>query len=331
LPVSLSTIDAHSSGDPLRLIVSGFPAPKGRSMRDKRDWVAGHADDLRQILLLEPRGHADMRGAVLTEPVAPGSHAGILFLDADGYPPMSGHAIVAATTIALDRGLIAPGGDGCTIVFDTPAGVVRARAVSGAGQTESVSFENVPSFVLHGGIGVRTATRMLRADIAFGGAFYAIVDSEAAGVGVDAPHASDLRRAAIEIIRAVESTHHIVHPLDPSLIGVHGVIFTGPASDGQADLRSATVSAGGRLSRSPSGTGTSAVMAVLDAMGLLDTAARFAHESIIGTRFTGRISSRTSVGEYAAIVPEITGSAWVTGEHTFVANDADPLRTGFRI
>src|SRR6266850_2281468 len=152
LMVRVKTIDAHAAGEPLRLIVDGFPAPRGKTMLEKRDWVKRHADHLRRALMLEPRGHADMYGAILTEPVSPGSHAGVLFMHNEGYSTMCGHGIVAVTTIALERGLIMPGPDGATIVYDSPAGTIRARANLSDSRVHTVSFVNVPSFVLHGGL-----------------------------------------------------------------------------------------------------------------------------------------------------------------------------------
>jgi proline racemase len=302
-------------------------------MLEKREWATRHADDLRRAIVLEPRGHADMCGAVLTEPCSPGAHAGLLFFQTSGFTTMSGHGVLAATAIALERRLVMPGGDGSTIVFDTPAGIVRARAgkAGGAGQAGDVAFTNVPSFVLHGGLPVAIGPRPLRADVAYGGAFYAIVDSEAAGLAIDGEHAPELRRLGVEIARTLERTHVIAHPLEPSITGIHGTIFTGPSHDGAADLRNATVYSDGSIDRSPCGAGTSAVMAVIDAMGLLGDDRPFVHESIIGTRVSGRVARRSAVGDYPAIVTEIEGSAWITGEHTFVVDERDPLREGFRI
>ena len=331
----VQTIDAHAAGEPLRLIVDGFPAPRGKTMLDKREWVRRHADHLRRALMLEPRGHADMYGAVLTEPVEPGSHAGVLFMHNEGYSTMCGHGVIAVTTIALERGLLVPGGDGRSVVYDAPAGTIRARATFGSSESglrvESVAFVNVPSFVLHGGLSVKLATRHVRADVAFGGAFYAIVDSEAVGLPIDAAHLAELRRVGMEIKHAIEAQHTIAHPREPGLCGIYGTIFTGPPSDDRADLRNVTIFAEAEVDRSPCGTGTAAVMAVIDAMGLLDGERPFVHESLIGTRFNGRVASRTIVGEYPAIVPEIEGSAWITGEHPFLVDDDDPLKAGFRL
>jgi proline racemase len=350
--LTLKTIDAHAAGEPLRLIVDGFPSPRGKTMLEKREWVRRHADHLRRALMLEPRGHADMYGAILTEPVLPGSHAGVLFMHNEGYSTMCGHGVIAVTTIALERGLLVPGGDGTAVVYDSPAGTIRASAklragrpgqagpVGKAGQTgqteqagrvDSVAFVNVPSFVLHGGLTVKLASRQIRADVAFGGAFYAIVDSEAVGLPIDAAHLPDLRRAGMEIKDAIESVHDIAHPLEPGLKGIYGTIFTGPPSDERADLRNVTIFADAEVDRSPCGTGTAAVMAVIDAMGLLSGDKPFVHESLIGTTFTGRVSARTVVGELEAIVPEIEGAAWITGEHTFLMDNDDPLKDGFRI
>jgi proline racemase len=353
--VILKTIDAHVGGEPLRLIVDGFPAPRGKSLADKRDWAARHAEYLRRVLMLEPRGHRDMCGAVLTEPTSPGSHAGVLFMHDDGFSSMCGHGIVGVTTIALERGIIVPGGDGQSLSFDTPAGTVRATAHWGLGgqegqegqdgpfdsaqgrqegerrKVERVAFLNVPSFVMHGGIEVVAGTRRVRADIAFGGAFYAIVDAESVGVPLDAAHVPELRRFGIEIKHALERTLSIAHPLEPRVAGIHGTIFTGPPRDSSADLRNVTVFGNGSLDRSPSGTGTAAVMTVIDAMGLLDDQRPFVHESLTGTTFAGRVAGRTMVGEYSAILPEIQGSAWITGEHTFLVDPDDPLGMGFTL
>ena len=329
--LSLNTIDAHAAGEPLRLIVGGFPSPRGKTMLEKRDWLVRHADHLRRALMLEPRGHADMYGALLTEPVAPGSHAGVLFMHNQGYSTMCGHGIIAVTTIVLERGLLMPGGDGCSIVYDAPAGAIRARAAFDGSRVRAVAFQNVPSFVLHGGLEVKLSNRRVRVDVAFGGAFYAIVDSESVGLPIDAAHLPDLRRIGMEIKMAAEAQQAIVHPLEPGLRGIYGTIFTGPPRDEHADLRNVTVFADAEVDRSPCGTGTAAVMAVIDAMGLLAEDRAFQHESLIGTRFAGRVRSRTLVGEHQAIVPEIEGSAWITGEHTFLIDDGDPLKDGFRL
>jgi trans-L-3-hydroxyproline dehydratase len=330
----IHTIDAHTAGEPLRLIVDGFPTIEGRTILEKRAWLGEHHDDLRTALMLEPRGHADMYGAVLTEPEHASSDAGVLFMHNQGYSTMCGHGVIAVVTIALQEGLLVPREEG-RVVLDSPAGTIHASAqvepLDGAPRVRRVGFTNVPSFVLYGGLPVRFGARTLLADVAFGGAFYAIVDSEAVGIPILPERLDDLRRAGMEVKRQVEAAVKVVHPEQPLLDGVYGTIFTGPAHTPNADLRNVTIFADAEVDRSPCGTGTCAVMAVLAVMGLLDDSRTFTHESIIGTQFTGRIERETVVGELPAIVPYLEGEAFITGRHSFVIDPADPLRQGFRI
>ena len=334
----LKTIDAHVAGEPLRLIVDGAPRPSGKTMAQKRDWMKRHADQVRRAVVLEPRGHRDMCAAMLTEPVAPGSDAGVVFLQNDGYPVLSGHGVIAVATIAIESGLLfsrqVPGPES-RIVFDTPAGTVHARArLQSRGErdrVDSVVFTNVPAFVLSGGHAVRLGSREVRVDIAFGGMFYAIADTEAIGIPLTGSRLPELRRLGVEIRAAINSAGAIAHPVDESLSGVAAVIFTGPPQDPEAHLRNVTVFGDGAIDRSPCATGTSAVMAVLDAMGLLEEDQAFVHESVIGTLHRGRVARRTQVGDFPAIVTEIEGTAWITGEHTFYVDDDDALKEGFQL
>jgi proline racemase len=239
---------------------------------------------------------------------------------------------VAAATIALERGLIVA--EGHTLTFDTIAGTVHAHArVQTHGdvrRVDSVAVTNVPSFVVSPGHAVRFGTRDLRVDVAYGGLFYAIVDTEAIGIPLDQSRLPELRRLGMDI-RASLRNGGFTHPVDTSLTGVGGVVFTGQPHDPEAHLRNVTVFAAGAVNRWPSGTGTSAVMAVLDAMGLLPDDETFVHESLIGSLCRGRIVRRTQVGEVSAIVPQFEGSAWITGEHMFSVDEDDPLREGFRV
>jgi proline racemase len=329
---TIRTIDAHAGGEPLRLVVDGVPAPEGATMLEKRAWAVKRLDHFRRALMLEPRGHADMYGALLTEPVTDDGHAGILFMHNEGWSTMCGHGIVAVTTMAIDRRLITASSD--EIRYDTPAGRVVAhanRTNDAHGQrVNSVSFVNVPSFVFEAGLPVTAGGRTLRVDIAFGGAFYAIVDAESAGLAILPARLAELRSLGMSIAREVERIRRVVHPIDEGLNGIYGTIFTGPPQ-GEADLRNVTVFADAEVDRSPCGTGTAAVMAVLAEMGVLMDDAPFVHESIVGTTFTGRVVGRKRVGEREAIVPSIEGSAWVTGEHAFHIDGDDPLKAGFRI
>src|SRR5687767_14008081 len=197
----IRSIDAHAAGEPLRLIVEGLRSPEGDTKLDKRAWAQKHLDHLRRSIMLEPRGHADMYGALLTEPVTPGAHAGVLFMHNEGWSTMCGHGIIAVTTIAIERDLIWPGGP--ALVLDSPAGPVAATATTTAMGDErrvtSVSFRHVPSFVLEAAIPVKLGARTILVDVAFGGAFYAVVDAESAGVAVDAAKLPELRRLGTEV------------------------------------------------------------------------------------------------------------------------------------
>ena len=335
----IQTIDAHTAGEPLRLIVSGFPSVEGKTILEQREFVRSEYDHLRRALMLEPRGHTDMYGALLTPPEREGSHAGVLFMHNEGFSTMCGHGVIAVCTMAVERNLIVvpQESDGSVrINLDSPAGLIEAVAhtASAAGpavRVTHVGFRNVPSFVLHPSLPIRVGNREVRVDVSFGGAFYAIVDSESVGIPIVPERLADLRRVGMEIKHAVEKAVKVEHPLEPELKGIYGTIFTGQPLDPFADLRNVTIFADAEVDRSPCGTGTAAVMAVLAAMGILGPEQQFTHESIIGTKFRGRVVGETSIGELTAIVPEIEGSAHITGEHTFIIDDHDPLRHGFRI
>jgi len=295
-------------------------------MAEKRDWMARHGDWVRRATLLEPRGHLDLSGALLTEPASPGAHAGVLAMDGAGFPTAAGSGIAAVVTIALERGLLHPGGDGMSVVLDTVAGIVRATVRFDGSQVVTVSLAQVPSFVLHAGMALKLGSRPVRVDVVFAGAFYAVVDSESAGVGVAVKFIPELRRTGLAIRRELQP-RTFAHPEQPAFKGIEGVIFTAPPEH-DADLRSATVSAAGAVDRSPGEGATSAILAVLSAMGVLDLGSPFVHESISGSRFIGRIRERTTIAAYDAIVSEVEAAAWITGEHVLLLDDSDPLREG---
>jgi proline racemase len=332
----IKAIDAHVGGQALRLVVEGVPRPHGRTVLQQRDWLKRNADGLRRAIVLPPRGHADLVAALLTEPISPHAHAGLLLMDATGYPSMSGHGVIAATTIAVERALIfsrdfdaieAP------LTLDTPAGTVRARARliahGDAQRVDAVTMTNVPVFVYAASQAVKVGTRHLRVDIAFGGVFYAIVDTEATGIPLVPARLPELRRLGMDICGSLDVVPQ--HPADARLAGISGVIFTGPSQDPEAHLRNVTVSSGGAVDLSASATATSAVMAVLDAMGLLPEGQPFVHEGLSGSLLRGRVTGRSQVGDTVAVVTEIEGSAWITGEHTLLLDEDDPFREGWSL
>jgi proline racemase len=327
----IKTIDAEVAGEAVRLIVEGAPSVPGRTMAEKRNWLSKHGEGVRRLLMLEPRGHAGMHGAMLTEPVSPASHAGLLSMHAAGFPIVSGESMIAAATVALEHKLIG-GADG-ELLIDTPAGLFRARptlratglsaearsakADASASRVTSVTMTGVPSFVHSAGLPVSVGTRAIAVDIAFGGEFYAIADSEAIGIPIEMANAAALIRMGRDIKDAVESAVQVRHPIDSTLKGIQGTIFTAAPRTG-ADLRSATVLDGEVLRRSPGATGSAALMAVLDAMGVLPEGHAFIHEGVLGTSLIGHAASRSQIGEFDAVVPVIEGSASITGFHEFV-------------
>lgn len=316
------TIDAHTGGEPLRLIVDGWPEPQGKTILEKREYAKRKQDHLRRVLMFEPRGHADMYGALLTKPERADSDTGVLFMHNEGYSLMCGHGIIALTKILIERKVI----PGPAITYDAPAGQIKAHYKDG-----KVSFLNVPSFVLAAGIPATVAGRTMNVDVAFGGAFYAIVDAEAAGLAVLPSRLNELKAMGDAISRAVEKEIKVIHPTEPGLAGIYGTIFTGPPDAEGADLKNVTIFADREVDRSPCGTGTCAVLAVLDAMGLANPDRPFVHESIVGSTFSARVASRTTVGDIPAIIPELTGTASITGDHTFIVEKDDLFPKGFHL
>jgi trans-L-3-hydroxyproline dehydratase len=326
-----TTIDAHAGGEPLRLITSGVPELPGATILERRQFMAEHHDDIRRTLLFEPRGHADMYGAVLTPPVSDEADFGVIFLTNEGYSSMCGHGVVALTTILLERGMVERQDALTEIIFDSPAGLIRASATVDGGRVHSVAFRNVPAFRLAQNLQIVTQRGTVNADVAFGGAFYAIVDAAELGLEVVPEHVDELRRVGMEIKRAVDLQLEVVHPDEPKLHGMYGAIISeGPRTSG-GNGRNVTVYAEGAIDRSPCGTGTSAKLACLYADGALAQNAPYVHESIISTTFTGRVLAETTVGGLPAVVTEIAGRGHLTGLHQFIVDPADPTRQGFLV
>lgn len=335
----ITTIDAHTGGEPFRVITGGYPELPGETILERRRYAREHLDHLRTMLMWEPRGHADMYGCIVTLPVTPGADIGVLFMHNEGYSTMCGHGIIAIAKVALETGLLpmqAPGtagfgGEGERVVrIDTPAGLVTAHARISGGEVTSVAFHNVPSFVL--ALDERVDVPGLgevRYDIAFGGAFYAYVRAEDLGLTL----APDEFRAIIDkgmaVKRAVMASRPIPHPFEEDLSFLYGTIIVGPSLGEGAGSRNVCVFAEGEVDRCPTGTGVSGRLALHHARGEIGVGEDMIVESIIGTRFRGRAVATTSFGPYPAVIPEIEGSAHITGRHEFLVDPADPLRDGF--
>lgn len=327
----MKSLEYHVAGQPVRVIVDGVPSPQGRTQSAKAAWFARHADRYRRGIVLPPRGHADMSAVLFTEPSSASAHAGLLFLDAAGCPRFAMHGVMAAATAAVAHGLVSTGdgGAGATeLVLDTPAGAVTAFAVVPGGSAGHVRVRGVPAFVHAAGVPVTLPGRTVPVDLAFSGEFYALVDAESAGVPLDEAHVPELRRLGRAVCDLVNQAVAVAHPDDRTIAGVAGALFTGPSRDDRAHLRTALVSEHGALDCSPGGSATAAVMAVLEAMGLLGDTPSFTHEGLNGARLTGSVASRTQVGDLPALVVEVEAPAWPTAESTWILDHEDPFHKG---
>jgi len=328
--LKITTLDAHTAGEPLRIATGGFPEVPGDTILKKRRFLQENLDHLRKALMWEPRGHADMYGCVVTEPVTPGSHLGVLFLHNEGYSSMCGHGIIALTTAVCECGLIPLPHDLKTLRIDTPAGLVEATPHWKDGRVESVSFLNVPSFVyaLDHRVDV-PGVGEVACDVAFGGAYYAFCRAEDIGVRLVTADFRKLIDLGMRVKRAVMATLPIRHPFEEDLGFLYGTIIMGPAHEVGNFGRNVCVFADGEVDRSPTGTGVSARAALHVAKGEIGIGEAFVIESILGTSFTGQAVRRIPFGPYEAVIPEVTGSAHLTGKNEFWIDPADPLGHGF--
>jgi proline racemase len=328
--LKITTIDAHTEGEPFRVVTGGFPELPGEDILARRRYAKENLDHLRTALMWEPRGHADMYGCIVTPPVTPEADFGVLFMHNEGYSPMCGHGIIGITTVALETGLVPMDSPETTIRIDTPAGLVTAHARVAGGHVQGVYFHNVPSFVLASDEAVEVpGMGRVRYDIAFGGAFYAFVQAEEVGVTCSPEDFQALIRKGMAIKRAIASTRPIAHPFEEDLSFLYGTIFIAPALAEGAHSRNVCIFAEGEVDRSPTGTGVSARLALHHARGEIDLNQPMVIESIIGSRFAGRVVQTTTFGPYPAVIPEVEGTAHITGRHEFLIDPTDPLRNGF--
>jgi trans-L-3-hydroxyproline dehydratase len=329
----ITTLDTHAAGEPLRIVTGGYPELPGATILERRRYAKEHYDDLRRALMWEPRGHADMYGCVLTPPVSAVADFGVLFLHNEGYSTMCGHGVIALVTALVEIGAFPASGAQTSVNLDTPAGLVRAMAhVDGNGRVERVSFRNVPSFVYAPDLEIDVAPYgRLKVDVAYGGAFYAYLDAAQVGLTVTPEQTRELVMAGEAIKRAVNATLTIHHPEAEDLGFLYGTILSGPPEDPAHTTRNVCVFANAEVDRSPTGTGVSGHVALLAARGELREGEEITVESILGTQsvFAGRIAEREQVGAYAAVTPEVSGTAFITGRHEFILDPRDTLGAGF--
>jgi 4-hydroxyproline epimerase len=325
-------IDGHTCGNPVRVVTGGsIPQLQGTTMFERRQHFLAEYDWIRTGLMFEPRGHDMMSGSILYPPTRPDCDVGVLFIETSGCLPMCGHGTIGMITIALEHGLITPRDPG-RLRLDTPAGLVEVTVKRNGAHVDSVRLTNVPSFLLGRGYPVEVqGLGALKVDVAYGGNFYAIVEPQENFSDVSDVQPSDLVRWSPKLRAAFNARHAIVHPENPALNKLTHVMWTGRPQTPEGSARNAVFYGDKAIDRSPCGTGTSARMAQLAAIGRLKEGETFVHESIIGSTFAGRIERRARVGNFEAIVPSVEGWAHVTGFNTIIIDDRDPFAHGFQV
>jgi 4-hydroxyproline epimerase len=324
-------VDAHTCGNPVRVVAGGGPPLEGASMSERRGHFIAHYDWIRTGLMFEPRGHDLMSGSILYPPLRPDCDLGLIFIETTGCLPMCGHGTIGTVTVALERGLVTPGKPG-ELRLDTPAGLVLAHYRWDGPFVDSVRITNVPSFLHSTGLEIELeGMGALKLDVAYGGNFYAIIDPQAGYDDLSALTPADILRLSPLVRRAVNEKYSFVHPEDARIRGCSHIMWTGEPRHPEAHGRNAVFYGDHAIDRSPCGTGTSARMAQLAARGSLAVGQDFVHESIIGSLFHGRVEGKTSVGNYDAIIPSIEGWARITGLNTIFIDDRDPYAKGFQL
>ncbi len=325
-------MDTHTGGEPTRTITGGVPYIPGKTITEKMLYLKEKEDWIRQFLMYEPRGNEVMSGVFLTEPCLPQGDMGVIFIEVGGYLPMCGHDTIGVCTTLIETGIIKAQEPYTYINLDTPAGLVKTKIKVENQKAKEVSFTNVPSFVfLQDALVKVPGLGLLKMDISYGGNFYAILEAVDLGIEIIPQRAKEIVALGNEIKEAVNREISVYHPKASFIDEVTHVEFSAPSLNYQGGLKNAVVIPPGAIDRSPCGTGTSAKMASLHAKGKLGLNQEFFHESIIGSTFKCKIIGEAMVGDFKAIIPEITGSAYITGMHTFILDPEDPFPKGFQL
>ncbi|GGS45876.1 proline racemase family protein [Actinokineospora fastidiosa] len=322
-----AAVDSHTEGMPTRVVTGGLGVIPGATMAERRLHFIEHLDHIRELLMNEPRGHSAMSGAILQAPTRPDADWGVLYIEVSGCLPMCGHGTIGVATVLVETGMVEVVEPVTTVRLDTPAGLVVAEVAVSGGRAESVTIRNVPSFACRLDASVRVpGLGEVRYDLAYGGNFYAILPVADLGLTFDDKDA--MLAAGLAIMAAINEQDEPRHPEADGIAGCHHVQLVGPGAPG-SDSRNAMVIHPGWFDRSPCGTGTAARMAQLHARGALELGADFVNESLLGTRFIGRLVAETAVGGLPAVVPTISGRAWITGMGQYLLDPTDPFPRGF--
>ncbi|SKA92546.1 proline racemase [Caloramator quimbayensis] len=329
---TINAVDSHTMGEPTRIVVGGVPVIPGKTMPEKKAYLEQNLDHIRTAIMHEPRGHKDMFGSIITQPTKEEADLGIIFMDGGGYLNMCGHGSIGALTVAVELGMVPVQEPFTDVVLEAPAGLVKGKVKVEDGKAKEVSIVNVPSFLYKQDVEVDVPeVGKLTIDISFGGSFFALVKSADLGIDICTSNAQRLCDVGMKILKAVNEQVKVQHPVLEHIKSVDLVEIYGPAKNPKATLQNVVVFGQGQVDRSPCGTGTSAKLATLYAKGQLKMNEEFIYESITGTMFKGKVVGETKVGDYNAIIPEITGSAYITGFNQFIIDPEDPLKYGFTL
>jgi 4-hydroxyproline epimerase len=325
-------IDAHTCGNPVRVVAGGGPPLHGATMSEKRQNFMRDYDWIRTGLMFEPRGHDVMSGTILYEPLSEDADAALIFIETSGCLPMCGHGTIGTVTVLIEEGLVKPRVEG-RLRLEVPAGIVEAEYTrDNFGNVAEVRIRNVPSFLYKTGLDVEVPDfGRVAFDVAYGGNFYAIIEPQESYRDLDDISAFDIQKLSPVIRRLVNEKYSFTHPVNPTITGLRHVLWAGRPREPRAHARNAVFYGEKAIDRSPCGTGTSARMAQLAARGELKTGDEFVHESIIGSLFFGRVEEAVEVGGMRGIVPSVAGQAWITGHNTIFLDDRDPFVKGFSV
>jgi len=328
--MKIKTIEAHTGGEPLRIIIDGYPKLKGKTLLEKRNDALLNHDHIRKAIIWEPRGHANMYGAILVEPDSPEADIGVIFMHNEGYSTGCGHAVIALTKVLIEMGFMQMVEPETTVKMDVPSGYIESFARINDGNVKDVRFQNVPSFVqsLDATIDIPDIG-IIDYDLAFGGAYYAIVNVNQVNLKCIEKYHDALIDKGMRIKHAIMNSVEIKHPIEPEMNFLYGTIFTDLAQDSTNHSRNVCIFADGELDRSPTGTGVSARAAIHYKRNEIKLGESITIESILGSSFSVRIDRAIEYGKYNAIIPEVTGDAYITGMNTFFINPNDPLKDGF--
>lgn len=326
-----SAVDSHTEGMPTRVITGGVGVVPGDTMAARREYFVEHLDHIRELLVNEPRGHPAMSGAILQPPTRSDADWGVIYIEVSGCLPMCGHGTIGVATVLVETGMVEVAEPVTRVRLDTPAGLVVAEVAVEDGRAKAVTIQNVPSFALEQDAEVTVpGLGRVRYDMAYGGNFYAILPIADLDIPFDKAEKGRMLAAGLSIMDAINEQNRPVHPGDPGIGGCKHVQLVAPGSGG-SDARNAMAIHPGWFDRSPCGTGTSARMAQLHARGELPLDRDFVNESLLGTRFIGRLIEETAVGGRPAVVPTVTGSAWITAMGQYLLDPADPFPRGFTL